>query len=261
MHTMILHSLHCIFLDCKKSALTSISSIWKTPSFLKRLLTCRESTLPLKCRVILTPASWAGPHHYVHSKCFFNRTWRFLRRSNVKVVDVEARGRHSAQSGGDGEEGHSQGVVTAYISCCHQEHRRPDHPYRNNTVTSSEACRPFRKQTKIMTTPRFSCGTAGPYQQGRRTSWLWRWGRGRFPAGNRQAGHSAPPSQRSPCKEEPTVNRSGVDTRRQEHMMWIFLWSHYCAQIISVHPDLTLPISVCDGDLTCCMLNPSISFM
>lgn len=66
---------------------------------------------------------------------FGDGTLSFLRRSNVKVVDVEARGRHSAQRGGDGEEGHSQDVVTACISCCHQEHRRPDHTYRNNTIT------------------------------------------------------------------------------------------------------------------------------
>lgn len=57
------------------------------------------------------------------------------------MVDVEARRRHSAQRRGDGEERHSQGVVTACITYCHQEHRRPDHTYRNNTVrlkTSSE---------------------------------------------------------------------------------------------------------------------------
>lgn len=58
----------------------------------------------------------------------------FLRRSNVKVVDVEARCRHSSERRGDGEEGHSQGVVTACITCCHQEHCRPNHPYRNNTT-------------------------------------------------------------------------------------------------------------------------------
>lgn len=50
------------------------------------------------------------------------------------MVDVEARCRHSAQRRGDGEKRHSQGVVTACIAHCHQEHRRPDHTYRNNTV-------------------------------------------------------------------------------------------------------------------------------
>lgn len=57
------------------------------------------------------------------------------------MVDVEARCRHSAQRRGDGEERHSQGVVTACITCCHEKHSWPDHAYGNKSLmvnTSSE---------------------------------------------------------------------------------------------------------------------------
>lgn len=58
------------------------------------------------------------------------------------------------------------------------------------------------------------CDITIPYQQQKRTSWRRRWGRGRFPSGNLQTGHSAQPSQHSPGKEALTACRSVMDQKR-----------------------------------------------
>lgn len=130
----------------------------------------------------------------------------FLRRSNVKVVDVEARSWYSTQRGGNGEERHSQGVVTACISYCHEEHCWPNHTYRKKTQHGER-----KTSTSSKNYLWFSCDISVPYQQGRRPSWHWLWGSGRFPEDNQQTGHSAQRTQRSPSKAELTVYRSVVD--------------------------------------------------
>lgn len=149
-----------------------------------------------------------------------------LRWSNVKVVDVEARSRHSSQRGGNGEEGHSQGVVTACISCCHQEHCWSNHTYRTNARHKVK----IPPETAHMM---YWMSKSVPYQQGRRPSWRGLWGRGRFPEDNQQPGHSAQPTQHSPGKAEQTAYHSVVD--RMQFYIYIII-----THILSVRSRLTV---------------------
>lgn len=57
----------------------------------------------------------------------FKKDRESLRRRDVKVVDVETRRSHSTQRGGEGEEGDSQDIVTACVTCCHEKYGRQNH--------------------------------------------------------------------------------------------------------------------------------------
>ncbi len=87
------------------------------------------------------------------------------------MIDVEAGCGHATQGGGDGEEGHGQSVVTAYITCCHQENCRADHACRKNTVTVKTSSKVADTVCKISRSNACSllCDVAIPYQQQRRT--------------------------------------------------------------------------------------------
>lgn len=99
-------------------------------------LWCSSATASFKCQAWIYIKTrihiLRSTEYYVYSgQTGWIRSFSFLRGSDVQVVDVETGRRHAAQRRGDGEERHSQDVVTACVTSRHEKTRWPNHAYRS----------------------------------------------------------------------------------------------------------------------------------